>query len=182
MVTRDSRTGELAVWMLNFSNDQNAPVDLVFTNLPPVKRATLWRLADKSGTTTLFSTNLASEMPGGPTLNVDWTSADFTGQQFNNLQLSLPAATLSLLVIEPGLDRLTPSLVEHEGETWFRVLFRPLPFASDVRYRLLGSANLVTWAAAGETGPGQSEWLSMTNNLPLTQSPHRYFRVELLRD
>ncbi len=181
--TRDSRTGELAVWALNFS-EEDALVELDFENLPHVERATLRRLADKSGTTTLHSANFSSEMPGGRAINVEWTSTNVTGQDLSNFQLNLPAATLSLLVIEPGLEHLTPALFEQEEEKWFRVTFPRLPHASDVRYRLLGSENLnlTTWEIVAEVEAGTSEVISITDPQPVSDTSSRFYRVGLVRD
>jgi hypothetical protein len=180
--TRDSRTGQLAVWMLNFSNDHDGAVEIKLENLPKVKRATLLRLADKSGATSLLSINRSSDMPGGRAINVDWTSSDLTGQDLGNLQLTLPAATLSVLVIEPGLGSLIPSLIDYAGEKRLAVTFRPLPHASDVRYRLIRSGDLVAWELAAEAEPGMSEWLSIADTLSASASQRRFFRIEMVRD
>jgi len=94
--------------------------------------------------------------------------------------LSLPAATMSLLVIEPGLERLTPTLIEQEGEKRFAVTFRRLAYASDVRYRLLRSNELATWEVVAEVESELSEWISIADNLPASDSPRRFFRVELV--
>ena len=153
-VTRDSRSGELAVWALNFNNQTNATVQLQFQNLPKIQQATLRRLQDVSGTTTLFSANLAPEMTGGPTMNVGWTSSDFTGQDITTTDLNLPAATLSVLVIQPGLDRSAPGFVDQDGQKRFAVTFRPVPYASQARYQLLRSADLVQWDVVSEIGTG----------------------------
>lgn len=179
---RDSRTGKLAVWALNFSNAQETTVELNFDNLPRVERATLLRLADKSGTTTLHSANFSSEMPGGRAIHVDWTSTDLSRASLTNLQLTLPAATLSVLVIEPGLERLTPTFFEQDGAKRFAATFRPLAHASDVRYRLLASETLAAWHVVAEVETGPSDWISVTDNSPASDSPRRFFRVELVHD
>ena len=178
--TRDSKTGELAVWALNFSNDQNTTINLKLQNLTNIERATLFRLQDTSGITTLQSSNPSSEMLGGPAVNVDWTQSDVTAQDFKNLQLNLPAATLTLLAIEPGIEELTPTLNEQSGQKWFSVQLRPLR-ASNVRYRLLRSSDLATWETVTEVNATGSESLSISDPTPVGQAK-RFFRVELLRD
>jgi hypothetical protein len=179
--TRDSKTGELAVWGLNFADQTPATVQLQFRNLPTVQRATLLRLEDQSGTTTLSSANLAPDMVGGPTLQVDWNSSNLTGQSLTNFNLSLPAATLSLLVIEPGLDRITPSLIQQDGEKRFGVTLRPVPYASAARYRLLRSDDLAHWQTVAEVEAGVSESLTLTDSVPVSSAPSRFFRVEIVR-
>lgn len=173
--TRDSRTGELAVWVLNFSNDQDATVQLKLQNLPAVQRATLLRLQDVTAKTTLFSSNLSSDMLGGPSTHVDWTSTDMTGQNMNDMSLNLPAATISLLVIQPGVGTLKPSLVDQAGEKHFAVTFAGLSHASDVRYKLWSSTDLVTWEVAGEAEAGA---ISITDHRPANGSAQRFYRVE----
>jgi hypothetical protein len=121
-------------------------------------------------------------MPGGPTVNVDWISSDWSTNNLNDFDLNLPAATLSLLVIEPGLDRLVPILSEQDGETWFSVKFHPLPYASAIRYQLLGSADLATWEVVAETATANSEWISLSENHSISDSTNRFFRVESVRE
>jgi hypothetical protein len=177
--TRDSKTGKIAVWALNFSETETTPVHLQLENLPKIQRATLLRLQDKSGTTSLFSANPASDMFGGPAQNVDWASTNFTGQNLADFDLNLPAATLSLLVIEPGIEQLFPEMFEQGGEKWFSVKLHPLPNASSARYQLLGSADLKTWEVVAETSAGASEWISLADDQPIENSTHRFFRVEV---
>lgn len=179
-VTRDSRTGELAVWALNFNNETNATVQLQFQNLPKVHQETLLRLQDLSGTTTLFSANLAPDMTGGPTMDVGWVSSDFTGQDLSNYSLNLPAATLSVLVIDPGLDRITPTWVEQGGEKRFGVTFQRVPYASEGHYQLLRSDDLVQWEVVSEAGAGSSDTITLTDNASPDTAPRRFFRVEFV--
>jgi hypothetical protein len=179
--TRDSKTGELAVWALNFADQTPATIQLQFGNLPKVQQATLLRLADKSGTTSLFSANLSPDMTGGPTLQVDWISSDLTGQTLTNFNLSLPAATLSLLLIESGLEGITPTLIEQGGEKRFGVTVRPVLYASAARYQLLRSDDLTNWQTVAEAGAGTSNSLTMTDSVPVASAPNRFFRVEMVR-
>lgn len=179
--TRESRTGQLAFWFLNFSGDQDASLLLQLQNLPPIQRAQLLRLQDKSGVTTLDSSNLASDMPGGPTRNVDWVTNNLTGQELANHQFTLPAATLTLLVIDPGLGRLTPSFTENAGASRLTISFRALPYASEARYRLLRSNDLSSsWESISETAPGLTGQISITDPEPLATSPQQFYRVEVI--
>lgn len=179
--TRDSQTGEICVWALNFSGSENTTVHLQLDNLPKTQRATLLRLEDKSGTTTLESANLSTEMPGGPAINVDWNSSDMTGDDLSDFNLNLPAATLSLLVIEPGIEKLVPNVFEQGIEKWFSVQFRSIPNASDVGYQLLASDDLATWEIVAESAPNGNEWISLSDNRPISASTNRFFRVESVR-
>jgi hypothetical protein len=179
--TRDSETGEVCVWALNFSGSENTTVHLQLENLPKIQRATLLRLQDKSGITTLDSANLSTEMPGGPAINVDWNSSDMTGDDLSDFNLNLPAATLSLLVIEPGIEKLVPNLFEQGVEKWFSVRFRSIPNASEVRYRLLASDDLASWEIVAESGPNGSEWISLSDDQAINASTSRFFRVESVR-
>jgi hypothetical protein len=100
--TRDSKSGEVAVWGLNFSNDADAAVQLVLSGLDPDGyTATLKTLRDVDGATTLFSGNYAFGMPGWPAQEVDWVVTDLAGIDLANYSMTLPAATISVLVLEP---------------------------------------------------------------------------------
>ena len=100
--TRDSKTGEIAIWGLNFSNSTDAVLQLALANLNPAGyEAELMTLRTASGPTTLFSSNLATYMAGGPTNNVNWYTTSLTGVNLANYQMSLAAATMSVLVLKP---------------------------------------------------------------------------------
>src|SRR4029079_16017741 len=100
--TRDRPTGEIALWGLNFSNSAAASLQLSLANLPPDGYdAQLMTLKSLSGPTTLFSANLASYMPGGPTNGIDWLTTNLSGTNLANYTLNMPAATMSVLVITP---------------------------------------------------------------------------------
>jgi hypothetical protein len=98
--TRDSATGNLALWGLNFDNDATFTHRTPFLNVGGRGRITLHTLEALTGPTSLTSSNLASDMPGGPTHAVDWKSVDTTGARLDELQLSFPAATITLLTID----------------------------------------------------------------------------------
>lgn len=106
--TRDSETGEIAVWGMNFENDIDGMLNLSLRALSGNEKITLLRLGDLSGDTTLASSNLATHMAGGPTLNVDWTSTDLTGTDLNQFRFHLPASTISLLLIQPSPAQAVP--------------------------------------------------------------------------
>lgn len=100
--TRDSATGEIAIWGLNFDNDDDAVINLALNNLTGGEQVTLMTLGAISGDTNLDTSNLSPSMSGGPTNLIDWTSTDLTGQiNFNNFNFVLPDATISVLVIQP---------------------------------------------------------------------------------
>ncbi|HZZ44752.1 MAG TPA: PEP-CTERM sorting domain-containing protein [Tepidisphaeraceae bacterium] len=101
--TRDSKTGEIAIWGLNFSNDTPAQLSLLLTglNLGAGYSAHLMTLESTTGPTTLFSSNLASYMPGGPSDNVDWVTQTLSNFNLADYSLTLPAATISVLVLDP---------------------------------------------------------------------------------
>lgn len=179
-VTRDSETGEVVIWALNFNNQTNATVQLQLQNLPKVQSTTLLRLQDLSGTTTLFSANLSPDMTGGPTEDVGWTSSDLTGQDLSNYNLSVPAATLSLLVIQPGLNRITPTWIEQDGAKRFGVTFQAVPYASGGQYQLLRSDDLMQWEIASEAAAGSSNSITLTDNAPADTAPRRFFRVQFV--
>lgn len=177
--TRESRTGCLALWGLNFSGTENATLSLQLDQLPHLRRATLLRLQDTSGNTTLDSANLAAGMPGGPVDNVDWIATDLTGQDLTHYQLALPAATLSLLILEPGFGRLSPAIVE-QGETLqFSVTAAALPYAFAVRYRLLRSPNLNDWEEVGEAVPDAVGQIQVTDPEPIHAEQKRFYRLEM---
>jgi hypothetical protein len=121
-------------------------------------------------------------MAGGPTLNVDWISSSLTNENFSNYNLSLPAATLSLVVINPGLDELFPAISEQDGAQWFSVKFHPIPNASAVHYQLLGSADLTSWETVAETNSSAADWISLTNSQPIAISTNHYFRVKCIAE
>jgi hypothetical protein len=98
--TRDSKTGQLAVWGLNFNNDSDSTLNLSLQGLAGNEKIQLLTLGALNGKTSLFSSNLASDM-GGPTHDVDWRSTDLTGTNLSNYQLTLPSATVSVLLVSP---------------------------------------------------------------------------------
>jgi hypothetical protein len=100
--TRDSGTGEIAVWGLNFSNSADAALTLALTNLRPEGYdAKLYTLRAATGPMTLLSSNLPVYLPGGPTNDIAWRAGTLSGTNFSNYAMNLPAATISLLVLRP---------------------------------------------------------------------------------
>lgn len=100
--TRDSVSGEIAVWGLNFSNSTDVALQLALADLPAAGySAELMTLKATNGPTTLFSANLPSYIAGGPTNEVDWQTTSLTGVNLASYALTLRAATLSVLVITP---------------------------------------------------------------------------------
>ncbi len=100
--TRDSESGEIAVWGLNFSNSADATLSLTLDNLSKDGySASLMTLKAKDGPTTLFSANLPVYMPGGPTNEVEWQTTPLDGVDLSDYALTLRAATIAVLVITP---------------------------------------------------------------------------------
>lgn len=100
-VTRDSVTGTVAVWGLNFAFgdplDATMTFDLTLDNLGiDADKVTLMRLADSGGQTTLLSSHLA----GTTTPSVDWNTTDVTGADLSHYLFAIKPAELTLLVIE----------------------------------------------------------------------------------
>ena len=69
------------------------------------------------GDTTYFSANLPSYLPGGPNNQVDWLTTSLAGVDLSNYLLTLPAATISVLVLtaDPGYRRLRPERHRQRG-------------------------------------------------------------------
>ncbi|MFN7138557.1 MAG: hypothetical protein ACK4UN_04410, partial [Limisphaerales bacterium] len=172
--TRDSRTGELAIWALNFSNDEQTTLNLNLANLPRIEQARLFRLVDHSGPTTLFSINTSSEM-GAKVINVDWTSSNITSQFASNYSLTLPAATLTLLVLQPGLPPLTPVIAGQGGQKTCSIQFPAIPYSSERRYQLHSSDDLLTWNLLTEVAAGTNQTISIPDPRPLNAT--RFYRV-----
>ncbi|MFA5291722.1 MAG: hypothetical protein WC496_01660 [Phycisphaerae bacterium] len=101
-VTRDSQSGKIVIWGLNFDNDTDVTeTGLSLTNLPQgfeAQSITLWRLQDVHQATSLFSIN---DDPNGWD-NVQWTSMDKTSTiNLSNFNLTYKAAEITALVIIP---------------------------------------------------------------------------------
>ena len=99
--TRDKVSGEIDVWGLNFSNSDDISLQLSLANLPPAGYSAQLKTLRAGGDTTLFSANLPSYLAGGPTNQVGWQTISLTGVNLTNYLLSLPAATISVLVLTP---------------------------------------------------------------------------------
>ena len=63
--------------------------------------AKLYTLRTATGPTTLISSNLPVYLPGGPTNGITWREGTLSGTDFGNYTMSLPAATISLLILNP---------------------------------------------------------------------------------
>jgi autotransporter-associated beta strand protein len=113
--TRDSASGEIAMWGLNFDDDT------AITRATPIQHVggrgavTLYTLGALSGATSLASANLSTEMAGGPTHAVDWKTVDLTGQRLDNLSLTFGSATITLLTIQPWRQLSLPGDVNRDG-------------------------------------------------------------------
>jgi hypothetical protein len=112
--TRNSKSGEIDIWGLNFSDTLDSTLKLSLSGLTGSESATVYTLGAKGGGDTgLFTSNLSSDMPGGPTSNIDWSAKVLTGQlNFSNFNLTLPDATMSVLVIKPSATATAALLPE----------------------------------------------------------------------
>jgi len=98
--TRDSSTGRIAIWALNFQNARSETVKLSLSDLsgkPVLRRLTL---KSKNGTSSLISGNYSGTRPGGPRNEVDWIETSMPGADPANLELLLESATISVILIE----------------------------------------------------------------------------------
>lgn len=104
-VAKDTATGTIQVWAMNFSNSTDIPFNLSLTGGPTAQTSIVRKtvLQAITGPTRLWSVNLNPEMNSWvPRRDVDWTEPE---RLFHadpaNLNLTLPAATLTLLTVEP---------------------------------------------------------------------------------
>jgi hypothetical protein len=113
--TRDSKSKQVSLWGLNFSNDVALSRTTAINNVGGRGKITLYTLGATVGATTLMSSNLASDMAGGPTRTVDWKSLDMTGTRLDTLSLSYPASTITLLTIDPWKQVALPGDANADG-------------------------------------------------------------------
>lgn len=98
--TKNSITGEIVVWGLNFSDTDSQTLQLSLDNLLSGQNysVTLMKLAGiGGGDTSLMTYTAASGVQ-----SIDWTSTNLTGQiDLSNFSLTLDDATMTALVIQP---------------------------------------------------------------------------------
>jgi len=99
--TRDSQTGRIAVWALNFQNDQSETVTLALTGFSGTLTVRRLTLKNPTGPTSLTSANIPPDMPSGPRSEVDWVETNLPDANPADLQLTLKPATLTVLLIQP---------------------------------------------------------------------------------
>lgn len=103
-VFRESPTGKLTVWLLNFSHTADQAFHLSLADGPTAPSAIVKQTQLKaiSGVTNLFSANLNPEINFGvPRRDVDWTPEHvLPSANPQDLNLVLPAATITLVTIE----------------------------------------------------------------------------------
>ena len=101
---RNSTTGEIQLWLMNFSHTDAITMGLNLSGAPSADRAKVMKttLQAINGTTNLFSANLPPEQNFWvPRRDVDWTTpARVWNVNPANFSITLPAATLTLLTIE----------------------------------------------------------------------------------
>lgn len=99
--TRDSETGQIAVWALNFQDATPVTFTLSLTGLPGVESMRRLTLKNPAGTTTLSSGNYSAFRAGGPRNEVEWVETSLDGADPADLDLVLEPATISVVLIEP---------------------------------------------------------------------------------
>ena len=102
--TKDSASGDVKLWVMNFSDSQDLPLHLNLTGGPPPSGTQVTHTALRamdSGPTSLFSANLNPEINSGVMRrDVDWsTPVSTVGIDISNWNVNLPAATLNLFTI-----------------------------------------------------------------------------------
>jgi hypothetical protein len=99
-VTKDSATGEYALWGLNFSDSADAALNLNLDGLG--FRTTEGTLSTLGWTPSYVSqygpTGLLNPIDSGNTVYIDWTNTPATGLDFSNLSLLLPHSQVLCLV------------------------------------------------------------------------------------
>ena len=92
--TRDSQTGVIRLWGLNFDNDAAANIALSLSGINAGNTATLYTLNDGAGTK-LWS------------VNADWTTQSLSNFNAANFNLNIPGASIVMLEVmpvpEPGM-------------------------------------------------------------------------------
>jgi hypothetical protein len=104
-------------------------------------------LKSLTGATSLFSANLASYMPGGPTNSIDWVTTNLSGVNLSTYTLNMPAATLSVLVITPKPrlgDFNEDGSVDGQDLSFWKASFRKISGATHQQGDVDG-ADFLTW-------------------------------------
>jgi len=95
--TRDTKTGQVAIWGLNFSNESSRTASLRLINLNLADRdVVIWTLGNLKGSTTLTDTN----EPGQPA-TIDWKSNPVVKFDPSAFMLTVPKSTIRVMVIGP---------------------------------------------------------------------------------
>jgi hypothetical protein len=99
--TWNSKTQELCLWCLNFSNDCDKPVRLSLQGFGSASRVLQMRLQNLSGTTSLLDRN---DPPASAPPVVEWVTSDLTGSiSPSDFVVVLPHATITLLAFHKSL-------------------------------------------------------------------------------
>ncbi|MDH7602878.1 MAG: hypothetical protein QHI38_12090, partial [Armatimonadota bacterium] len=94
--TWNSKTQELCIWCLNFSNDFDKPVRIELKGFGQASRILQLRLQNLNGVTSLFDRN---DPPANAPAVVDWVTTDLTTTiSPTSFIVTLPRATITLLV------------------------------------------------------------------------------------
>lgn len=104
--TKDSQSGEVTVWGLNFSDTTSQTLQLSLSNLPALPQGyhyliSLMRLANVDGSQTHLL-DLTSSQAGVP-MSIDWLTSNLTGSMDPaNFSLTLNSAEITALVFTPA--------------------------------------------------------------------------------
>ena len=123
-VTKNSKTGEVVLWGLNFSNTTDTTVNVDLTNLGfTATSGTLMTLGWNPATVATYGpTQLTNPSGVFETEYIDWSSSLLTGLNTSNLNLTLPHAEVTALILsvpEPsGLALLLTGLLGLLAYVW----------------------------------------------------------------
>lgn len=106
-VTRDSQTGKVYIWGLNFSNSSDTSINLSLSGMDISDNAILSILNGGANGTTLWTSN--STDVGG--LTVDWRDQNLTNFNANNFNFSIPHASIVMLELQAVPEPATVGLI-----------------------------------------------------------------------
>jgi hypothetical protein len=79
-------------------------------------------------------------------------------------------------------DPVTAPLLEETsgGRRFLSVRFRRLQVASDIRYLVHASADLLRWEALAIVEPGSPQWVEVRDTKPVGEAGRRFLRVAVI--
>lgn len=107
----NAQSGEMSIWVLNFSDTVDKPVRFALGHLPSIDRVTQMRLAKLTGETGLLDRN---DPPFTAPPAIDWTTTDLTGSvDPSDFTLTIPHATVTLIRLHQSLDLPNLKAAQH---------------------------------------------------------------------